>query len=178
MGTNFTACKKPLEEGWPETQAEPSELLPCAGSLFFLHCPPPRALHTTRMPEFYLIFFYHYTQWVPARYHDEKKLHEHYFEKWGEHFYIGHFTLQNAPTHHRFSPLSLVFAIVVNWVLLSVFAIFVNWVLLSIESRRWFWLLLLNFWPNPKVNSWVLLTFTDNFTIIDNMNRKTWLWKL
>jgi hypothetical protein len=50
MGTSFTPCKKPLEEGWAEMQAELSELLPCARSLFFLHCPPPRALHYVYAP--------------------------------------------------------------------------------------------------------------------------------
>jgi hypothetical protein len=38
--------------------------------------------------------------------------------------------------------------------------------LLSIESCGWFSQLLSNFWPNPKVNSWVLLTFTDKTSLL------------
>jgi hypothetical protein len=179
MGTNFTPCKKPSEEeGWAETQVEPSELLPCARSLFFLHCPPPRALHYAYarvLLKFFLPLYLVGTHQVSKC---QKKLHKH-FEKWGERFYMG---------TCRFSLLSSVEYCCWFWLLLSIeccrrFSLLSSieyccwfWLLLSIESRRWFWLLLSSFWPNPKVNSWVLLTFTtDNFTIIDNMNRTTYL---
>jgi hypothetical protein len=149
MGMNFTPCKKPLEQGWAETQAEPSELLPCARSLFFLHCPPPnRALHYVYARDF-LIFITMQKKGCMSILKSEASV-----------FTLGISLFEMPPLINSFGYCC--------WF----------WLWLSIESRRWFWLLLSNFWPNPKVNSWVLLTFTDNFTIIDNMNRTTWLWKL
>jgi hypothetical protein len=75
------------------------------------------------------------------------------------------------PTHQWFSLLLLVFAIVVNWVLLSVLAIVLNWVLLLVLAIVVNWVSLMVFaivcqifgQTQRSINSWVLLTFMDNF---------------
>ncbi len=150
MGTSFTPCKKPLEEGWAEMQAELSELLPCARSLFFLHCPPPRALHYVYAPPVFKPLYPVGTRQVSQC----KKSCMSILKSEASVFFIGHFTLGNAP--HS----STVFAIS------SIEYCCWFWLLLSIESCGWFSQLLSNFWPNPKVNSWVLLTFTDKTSLL------------
>lgn len=185
MGTSFTPCKKPLDEGLAETQAKtrlsschvPEPYSSCTALLLGLYTNAyARVLFNLFLP-LYLVGTRQVSQWRKNA-----------WAFWKLRRAFLHWAFHSSKRPHS----SSVFTIVVSFGYCCQLSIVVSfgyclsieyccwfWLLLSIESRRWFWLLLSNFWPNPKVNSWVLLTFTmDNFTIIDNMNRTTWLWKL
>jgi hypothetical protein len=131
-------------------------------------------LYTMRMPEFFLKFFYTI---IPSGYPMgitmQKKVAWAFWKVRQAFLHWAFHSSKCPPTHDRLSLLLSIEYCRRFWLLLLVLATVVGF-----GYCCWFWLLLSNFWPNPKVNSWVLLTFTDNFTIIDNMNRTTSLWKL
>ncbi len=142
MGTSFTPCKKPLEEGWAEMQVEPSELLPCARSLFFLHCPPPRALHYVYAPPVFKPLYPVGTRQVSQC----KKSCMSILKSEASVFPLGISLFEMPPNS------STVFTIVVNWVLLLVFALVVNWVLWLVFA------IVVKFLAKPKGQ---FLSFTD-----------------